>query len=430
MAWTWGVDEKARLLACETDEEFLAAFPDHSLAGLKRRAREFKADPNSLRRSPPTRREILGKLADLVEKSGIDLDTIETIEKVRLNQWDGFSKGEDGEPRITPLEASQVVFQPKKLEGPSWPVVQVADPVVVRPARKLRVAGKWRTAVILPDPQIGYRRDIQTGDLDPFHDERAIAAALSVVADIQPDRVINLGDVLDMNEASRFIREPGFALTTQPAVNYATQYLARQRASAPNAQIDFLEGNHDGRLPKHIMENAIWAYGLTRGALEDGSTDAWPVLSVPNLLRMEELGVTYHPGYPAAIVWINDRLACVHGSKVRSNGSTASAVIDDEKVSVIFGHIHRIERIHKTSRTRSGAKTRLAASPGCLCRTDGAVPSTKGATDLYGRALTSFENWQQGLAIVTYREGDAPFAVELVAIHEGSAIVRGVEHAA
>jgi hypothetical protein len=42
-------------------------------------------------------------------------------------------------------------------------------------------------------------------------------------------------------------------------------------------------------------------------------------------------------------------------------------------VSVIFGHVHRIESKFKTRRHREGPKRSFAHTPGCLARIDGAV---------------------------------------------------------
>jgi hypothetical protein len=72
----------------------------------------------------------------------------------------------------------------------------------------------------------------------------------------------------------------------------------------------------------------------------------------------------------------------------------------------------------------------MAASPGCLARCDGAVPSTKGATDLDGRPLYRGEDWQQGLAVVDFNPDDGQFAYENVAIHDGWARWRGRHYAA
>jgi hypothetical protein len=64
-------------------------------------------------------------------------------------------------------------------------------------------------------------------------------------------------------------------------------------------------------------------------------------------------------------------------------------------------------------------------SPGCLARIDGAVPSTKQGLDLDGRPIVRHEDWQQGIAVVTYEEGDGEFHPELVPIRTGTAFWRG-----
>ena len=41
-----------------------------------------------------------------------------------------------------------------------------------------------------------------------------------------------------------------------------------------------------------------------------------------------------------------------------------------------------------------------------------------------------FEDWQQGLAVITYEDGDGRFAPEQVPIHDGFAFWRGREYSA
>jgi len=153
------------------------------------------------------------------------------------------------------------------------------------------------------------------------------------------------------------------------------------------------------------------------------------VLSVPFLVRMDDYGITYKPGYPAADYWLNEKLRVIHGDRVKSNGSTAHVYLNQEKTSVIYGHIHRIETAYKTREDYDGPRTIMAASPGCLARIDGAIPSTKGGVDLDGRPLTRHENWQQGLGIVTYeKKGQAKFTYECVPIYGGWAMRNGKEY--
>jgi hypothetical protein len=141
--------------------------------------------------------------------------------------------------------------------------------------------------------------------------------------------------------------------------------------------------------------------------------------------------VEYKPGYPAADLWINKKLKIIHGDRVKSSGSTAHVYLNAEKVSVIYGHIHRIETAFKTREDYSGARTIMAASPGCLARIDGAIPSTRGGVDLDGRPLTRFENWQQGVGVVEYEDdGDHKFSYEVATIYNGWTMFRGKEYRA
>lgn len=370
-------------------------------------------------------KKVLNNVAELLERNGIGVEDVGAVTRVNIHQR--FYKDEDGKAQV--MDVTGVTLSPKWADGPEWPVVQQAKPTVIRRSKvvKTKPESPYKVAVVLPDPQIGYWRDIDTMELDPFHDEAAIDVALQVTADIDPDRIINLGDTVDFAEFSRFPKEMSFALTTQAGVDYAHSYLARQRAIvSPDATIDLIEGNHDARITKLIQANAAAAMGLRQANIPD----AWPVMSIPHLLRLDELGVTYHSGYPASRVWLNNRLFCIHGHRVKSGGSTAALVVEDEKNSVIFGHVHRRERQDRTVHTREGPRTRTSITPGCLCRTDGVVPSTKGGYDILGRPISNFENWQQGFAVVTYVEGDGEFEIEMVSIHNGVAIYRGKRYEA
>jgi hypothetical protein len=422
LAKKWPLEERRLLVSCENDEEIRKHFPGMLLESLKRRQREYKQDLG-----PSPQQDSLLTIKKLLDDAGISPEDIGKVEKVRINNWEGLTKDADGNAVVTPMKASQIVLAPKWAEGPEWPVVQQAAPMQVKLPTRVHYSPKaWKSAVILPDPQIGYRRDLTTANLTGFHCEHAMSLSLQMIHDWQPNLIINLGDVLDLAAMGRWVQEPGFALTTQPALDRGHLWLAEQRTAAENAIIRFLEGNHDRRMQDYIMQNAMAAFGLRRG---NTPPDNWPVMSVPYLLRMDELEVEYLPGYPAGITWVNDRLAAVHGSRVKSSGSTAALVLEDERVSTIFGHVHRIEQLHKTKRVRDGVRTQAAYSPGCLCRIDGVVPGVKGAVDPLGRPVVSYENWQQGIAVVQYKDGDAPFHVDLVPIHDHGAVALGKHYA-
>lgn len=372
----------------------------------------------------------LGAIADLLARNNIDLEEVGSLSRISIYQQ--ASKDADGEVQVTDLVGVQI--NPKWSEGPEWPVVQPANPVIIKggikPPKKQKLDDAWKCAVILPDPQIGYRK-YEDGTLDPFHDEDAMLVALKVAAQLEKsvgvDLVVNLGDFLDMPEHSRYTQEASFAQTTQLAINRGHYFLADQRATCPNARIILLEGNHDNRLNLHTTNNAKASFGLKRAG---ATPEKWPVLSVPFLLRLDDLDVEFFDKYPAEQFWINKNLRAIHGDKANSSGSTASQWANKyPHISTVFGHIHRMEAQYKTVFDSEGPIRSVNVSPGCLCRIDGAVPSTKSGVGADGRPGVHYEDWQQGMAVIWYKE-TGEFRVELIHIMDGVAVYNGVEYAA
>ena len=325
---------------------------------------------------------------------------------------------------------TKIILSPKWSEGPAWQPVQHADPVVIQPKvhTPSLISSDWKVAVALPDPQIGYRK-YEDGTLDPFHDESAMDVALQIVGLDHGHglaQIINLGDFLDLPMYGTYEQETNFAHTAQLAINRGHRFLAEQRANGGgDTRIILLEGNHDKRLSRFINTNAAAAYGVKVANMPD----AWPVLSLQNLLRCDELGVEFIDGYPAAAHWINKRLRAMHGDRANASGSTAAQYANSNpNISTLFGHTHRMEQQSKTVFDRDQAIKSVSFSPGCLCRVDGAVPSVKGGVDVKGQALQYFENWQQGVSVIFFKDGDDDsFHFDQVHIHKGKTMYRGQE---
>ena len=312
----------------------------------------------------------------------------------------------------------------ENLNKPAWDPVERAQPVVLAaPKKVLPKKSKHTVHIAFPDPQIGYR-DLADRK-DPYHDEAAMDVALQIASWLEEtdrvDTLINLGDFLDLPSQGRFDQEAAMANMTQAAFDRGHLFLQQQRqAVGPKAKIVLVEGNHDRRMEKFIAANALSAFGLKRA-----NTNELPTMSIPYLLRLEEIGVEYIDAYPAGAYWITDRLRAIHGNKARSNGSTAAAYTNaDPHISTIFGHSHRLEIQSRTVFNRDGAIRTTAVSPGCLCRVDGAVPSVNGSTHIDGSPAKYYENWQQGVAVITV-EPDGEFYTELIQIKDGVAWFRG-----
>lgn len=310
--------------------------------------------------------------------------------------------------------------------GPSWPVIQPAAPVNVtitatpaKPVRGMKLALKGA------DTQIGYRR-LQDGTLDPFHDQAAMDVFTKTAHKMQPDKIQILGDFLDLASQGRFAQEATFAQTTQEALNTGHLFLATLRAVCPDAEIVVIEGNHDKRMQNFIEANAVAAFGLKRANMPD----EWPTMSLPYLLRLDELNIQYVDAYPAATDWDNATTRNIHGTKANSRGSTTSQyVFELPHLNTWAGHTHRVEITYRSVMgARGEAIESYSANPGCLCRVDGAVPSVNGAISADGTPARIVENWQQGFGIAYYNDTES--WPHVYRIRNGVALIDGEQIAA
>lgn len=381
---------------------------------------------DAVRASAPRKRVGLDAVARLLSRSGIDPDEIGRVERVRLSDYQVAVKGDDGTAEVLDLEAASLVLSPAWETGPAWTPIdrpRRARPRFAGTVRRIEPpADGLERVLVLPDPQIGYRL-AETGpgrfELEPFHDPAALGVAVTLARITRPDRIVCLGDLLDLPQFGRYRQEPGFAQAGNAAVEVAHAWLAALAELAPDVTV--LEGNHDARLANYALDNARAAYGLRRAG--DTPSD-WPVLTVPHLLRLDELGVDYRPGYPANVVELAPNAVAIHGTALKLRD-----VLGAESVSVIQGHVHRIGVEWRTVRTASGSVRRWAATPGCLCRVDGAVPGVRSGVDpRTSRALNRPQDWQQGAAVVTVDpDGIREPVLELVPIVDGVAVWRDRE---
>ena len=381
-------------------------------------------------RKDSVNKELIDSIIEMIKTKNINIDEIGDISKVTLRQ--NITTDKNGELQTKTNFAVQI--SPLWEKGPQWPLIEPGPTIQLQNTKaKSRAPKGWETAVIIPDIQIGYyRKSLEDTALEPIHDEKAIAVALEVIRELDPKQVIMVGDNLDFAEFGKFATAPAFKQMVQAAIDRATMLCAQVRNAAPHASIIWIQGNHENRLPFYIQNNAEASFGLTRGKVDGEPRDNWPIHALQNLLHMERFDVTYVPGYPANKYYINSNLMVVHGDKVVSNNSTTKKYLDDSRISVIYGHIHRNEIAYRTRETEDGPRTIMAASPGCLCRIDGAVPSTKSGADEFGiPVLMGAENWQQGLGVVQYQPngvGDEWFNYEPMWIYQGRGIFRGKEY--
>ncbi len=265
-----------------------------------------------------------------------------------------------------------------------------------------RVPGE-RVAVIIPDSQIGFTRDIDSGKLTPFHSRAAMDAGLQVVELVKPDTMVWLGDMLDFAPWGRFRVEPDKRYTTQPSIDEGHWWAAAYRQAAPSAEFLYFEGNHEKRIQHALAERLDEAVGI-RAA---GSKTS--LLSLPHLLALDTLDIKYIPYGDS--YWIWDKVRAEHGTNHGKNA--VEKTLYRSLMYSLMGHIHRMDVKFARMDTPQGMRTTWSASPGCMCHTDGRVPAFKPGE----------QDWHNGLAIL-YEVGDQVL-IELVSIVDGLCAVNG-----
>jgi hypothetical protein len=368
----------------------------------------------------------LNRLAKLLDESNVPVESIEAIDSVRLKSWGVSAKQKlpDGTTEIVTkdLHSSTITLTPTK-KYPEYPVFAPASTNIIKFERRKPVASDLEIAIIYPDQQFGFRRDLlKIEKLIPFHDDAAIDVALQITADLQPHCAVDIGDVMDFQEHSRWFNHVEFHQTTQPAIYRAARYLdERKSAAGPRLEREEISGgNHDERLAKYLEEHARSNFGIRTA---DDAPSSWPPFSMPWALNLERRGIRYHR-YPGSEVWLvkpdirrnRPGLLCTHARPKQF----------DYFASVINGHDHTIESETITQRLDAGRHVAMTRwSSGCLCRVDSQRDEKSMQRTIVPSDRGYVKRWKQGLVVVYIDRKTREFQVDQIHIERGRAIYQG-----
>lgn len=176
----------------------------------------------------------------------------------------------------------------------------------------------------------------------PEHDKDFHAKFLSWLKENRPHRIVILGDLLENADVSRWQDREGQA-SARESIEAAYCILRDYIDASPDSHITWIQGNHDLRIEAYTANGAPKVAGVCRAGEDQ------PVLSVPHLLRLDELRIDYIADYPLGKVKLADNLAVIHGKIVKKGaGATALANLEKRGYSIISGHTHRAGVVFKT----------------------------------------------------------------------------------
>jgi hypothetical protein len=314
----------------------------------------------------------LGKVGDLIRENGLDPEEWEVV-STTVNRWEAlaYGGGPDGEPRTVTLRQVKVTLKRRPTLQLLSPARHV--PALVRPRATARDRRAPRHYIVEGDHQL------------PYNDPELDACATALVADLQPERHVFLGDTLDLPTISRHDDHPAATATPQECIDEGYALLRRRAEAAPNARRQKLLGNHDWRLQSELLKRAERMYGLR----EDVAA-----LSLRRLLQMDALGVELveHPlGFSHAEVELIEGTAGLvvrHGWITGAN--TAARSLRKRGRSLIVGHTHSREHAFVWDPSAGVERQALVAGTMSLVRS---------------RRFPHFapcDDWLQGLVVVTH----------------------------
>lgn len=218
----------------------------------------------------------------------------------------------------------------------------------------------------------------------PYHDKLAVEAALFYAEQFQPTTVVLLGDVIDFYKISRFIKKPK-SHDVDVEISATRKFLEDLRNRFPEARIIYKQGNHEERLEKYIISNAVELYSLINTLLHKE-------------LSFKELNIEYREAF-----FKLGKLWFLHGHEKPAGGDpeyVTNVMFKYVLDHFIVGHFHRSqEKIYR----RIDGSTFWGGALGYLAGPMEYAPLNK---------------WNQGLAAITFGR-NGTFRAELRTIQDG-----------
>lgn len=196
-------------------------------------------------------------------------------------------------------------------------------------------------------------------------DRAAVDAFLADLKDWNPDEIVLNGDIIECGGFLAAHHTLGYVAQTeytlQDDIAAGNWLLDEIQKAAPRAVIHYIEGNHEDRLERWIIDQTM------RHSRE--SEFLRELIGPEALLRLEDRGIKYYrrgehqiEGLPPG--WIKlGKIFFVH--ELGGGKNAASAAVGRTAGNVVFAHTHQSD---ESTMVMPGVGLVKAWNPGCLCQ--------------------------------------------------------------
>lgn len=228
----------------------------------------------------------------------------------------------------------------------------------------------------------------------PYDNVKSVGLMLNVANDFKPDIIVANGDIADFYAVSAHRRDPRRGLVLDDEVYSVNVFLSLVDAIGAKEKW-FIEGNHENRLERYLMDKADALVGL-RG------TD------VPTLFDLDERGWNHVPYKDYVQI---GKVTYTHDLDYAGKHVATRAVADAQH-SIVVGHAHRIGYVVEGDATGT---PKVGACFGWLGDASQAN---------YKHRLKANRDWAQGFG-VGYMDSDGTTWFVPVPIVNDRAVVEG-----
>jgi predicted phosphodiesterase len=205
----------------------------------------------------------------------------------------------------------------------------------------------------------------------PYEDKAAVANILTMVNEVRPQRVVQVGDLLDMKAPARWSKGTAaeYCNSVREEADAGIEFWRTLRqAAGDDTELVWVAGNHEDRLKAYVNNYAP--------ALRDIVPD------VAELMRLDDFNVKH----PRVQPWrAAPGVSCIHGKLLATTAGMSARkelLRHNPDRGIIQGHTHRLGVIYETTN-----RTRFALEAGWL----GDIRRAGSYLDYPGVA-----NWQSG----------------------------------
>lgn len=268
----------------------------------------------------------LSKASDAL---GIDKRTLRKMAEQGRHEWMWdpnrarrrlYMVNENVETVIHPDDAGKPVTSSIKFADPveleaDVPAPVVFSPVPTGPSDKVVDPQRIYTVASLWDVHV------------PDHDEKALRAVFAWLEDNQPDCLVIGGDFMELASMSQHGGDPN-PPSMNSELDAGRRILYRLRAILPDSKIVYLEGNHETRHERKVINRLPELFGVN---------------TIPELLHLPQLGIhwlkyqeMWQPRLPSGNF---GKLYYTHGKWALKHH--ANKHLDQYGVSTRYGHTHK-----------------------------------------------------------------------------------------